>query len=71
MCGALPPTQNGLLENIFFLNIYENHKNMTMKLKCFDLEVILMPFWTHLGVLGDLRGPFGVYWANLRQHKQI
>ena len=43
----------------------ESDKNMTMKLKHVDLEAILMPFWAHPGVLGDLWGPFWASWGQL------
>ena len=53
-----PPKSKIHWKTYRFFNMFENYKKKTtMTLKHMDLEAILRPFWSHLGVLG--KDPFG------------
>ena len=68
MLSKLPKSQN-TLKNV---SQEANREKMTMKPKHIDLEAILEPFWSHLGVLGRPLGAIlGHLGANLSQHKAI
>ena len=68
MLSKLPKSKN-TLENV---GPEANREKTTMKLKHTNLEAILEPFWSHLGVLGKpLEGHFRRLGANLSQHKAI